>query len=222
MSIIIPKSAQRWPVEPEQKGDGKKKDDKKKMKQSKAYSSAKTLNDREQRRLALTLDVFKKDLRAANHLVSLEQKQLRRELQTINPDIKMDPARGFFVPQGVTQEQAEMLKDNRRASVPAATRSISLAEFDEMRQKRSQRSREAFESSRVVGPASQAQGDGDDTEDGMLNRARRRGRRGAVQMQNKPAAFTSMARVSVNAFGSGNQASPRQEASSLRKLNKKP
>ncbi|XP_038067947.1 uncharacterized protein LOC119737568 [Patiria miniata] len=219
MSIVIPKSAQRWPVEPEQKGDGKKKDDKKKMKQSKAFNSAKTMNDREQRRLALTLDVFKKDLRTATHLLSLEQKQLRRELQTINPDIKMDPAKGFFVPQGVTQEQAEMLKDNRRASVPAATRSISLAEFDEMRQKRSQKSREAFESSR----ATQPQGDGEDTEDAMLMRARRRGRRGAVQMPDKPAAFTSMARVTVNPVSGGgsNQASPRHAASSLRKLNKK-
>ncbi|XP_033636950.1 uncharacterized protein LOC117297884 [Asterias rubens] len=217
MSIVIPKSAQRWPVEPEQKGDGKKAGEKKAVKQSKAYNSAKTLNDREQRRLTVTLDVYKKNLRSTTHFINLEQKQLRRELQMINPDIQADPAKGFFCPKGVTHEQAEKLKDSRRASMPVATRSISLAEFDEMRQKRSMKSREAFESSSKI-PG--LDGDEPSTEDDLVNRARRRGRRGALQIPDKPTAFKSMARVNVSQSGGNTEASTRQAASSMRKLNK--
>ena len=72
----------------------------KKQRQNKSYVTAKTLNDREERRLLIKLNHYQKELKQATYQIDVAQRAIRRELQTINPDLMVDPNKGFFVPKG--------------------------------------------------------------------------------------------------------------------------
>lgn len=158
---------------------------------NKNYTSAKTLNDREQRKLKLKLSVFEKEMKSVAHKMDLEQKALRQELETINPDLQKDPNEGFFVPRGTTKEQAQRLREHRRSSTQMSTRSISLKEFDKLRKERSQVARRSFEDGKVgLIPEDKA------VIETNIDEVKKRGRRGALfQADLKPVSFTKMAKV---------------------------
>ncbi|XP_072025812.1 uncharacterized protein [Amphiura filiformis] len=131
--------------EEQQEESGEADADKKKIRQSKSYTTAKTLNDREQRMLRVKLEFYDKEFKVSSHKINVEQAALKRELRHINPDIQDDPDKGFFVPAGMTREEAEKLRDNKRNNAKKPTRSISLEEFDAMRRVRSEAVRKTIE-----------------------------------------------------------------------------
>ncbi len=63
--------------------------DKKKIKRSKSYTTAKALNDREQRRLKVKLEFYDKEFKITSNKLNIEQAALKRELRNINPDIQV-------------------------------------------------------------------------------------------------------------------------------------
>ena len=69
-------------------GDGSG-SNKKKIKQSKSYTTAKTLNDREQRMLKFKLEHLDRETRLMHHRVHLQQDMLKRDLRNINPYIQV-------------------------------------------------------------------------------------------------------------------------------------
>ncbi|KAJ8040770.1 hypothetical protein HOLleu_15166 [Holothuria leucospilota] len=188
---------ERWVVEPsngadydeDEEGNGRKFGGK--LKRSKTYNSAKTLNDREQRKLKLKLSVYEKEMKSLTHKIDVEQKALRQELTTINPDLQKDPNAGFFVPRGTTKEQEERLREHRRLSSHSPTRSISLKEFDKMRKQRSEAARKTIERNKLGVIEEESNGN-----EASVTEARKRGRRGALfQPEMKAVSFTTMAKV---------------------------
>ncbi|XP_070562862.1 uncharacterized protein [Ptychodera flava] len=118
----------------------------KKIRATRSLSKAKTLNDSEQRRLGGTIARMSREFRNHTHNLDRETDALRLQLLDLNPEFKLkDPANNIIVPRGLSREQAEKLKEGRRKSMPVITKSISLAEFDEMRAKQRQAAKEARE-----------------------------------------------------------------------------
>ena len=66
---------------------------KKKIKQSKGYTTAKKLNDKEHRMLKVKLEFFDKEYKLEQHKINIEQAALKRELRNINPNIQVSAPR---------------------------------------------------------------------------------------------------------------------------------
>ncbi|XP_071492066.1 uncharacterized protein [Diadema antillarum] len=169
----------------------------KKPRQNKSYVTAKTLNDREERRLVIKLNHYQKELKQATYQIDVAQRAIRKELISINPDLMVDPNKGFFVPKGMTQEQAELIKSRRRESMAAAnTRSISLDEFTEMRRRKSEMGRQALQAIQQDKP------EGDETGAAVV-KGRDRWKALSGIMQSNPASFSQMAKVTANLAAAG-------------------
>lgn len=170
-------------------GDGSG-SNKKKIKQSKSYTTAKTLNDREQRMLKFKLEHLDRETRLMHHRVHLQQDMLKRDLRNINPYIQDDPDKGFFVPTGMTRQEAEKLRDNKRNNAPKSRRSLSLDEFDALRKLRSDAVRKA------------AYEIGENEEGGEKKRPTNRGV--AVPPKIHAVSFSTLAKVVSNTLSTAN------------------
>ncbi|XP_003723504.1 bromodomain-containing protein DDB_G0280777 [Strongylocentrotus purpuratus] len=175
-------------------GDNSKNDtskNEKKPRQNKSYVTAKTLNDREERRLMIKLNHYQKELKQSTYQIDVAQRAIRRELQSINPDLMVDPNKGFFVPKGMTQEQAEVIKSKRLELQAASnTRSISLDEFTEMRKKKTEQGRQALQ---AIQHDSQPEEEGDKP----VIKGRDRWKALSGVLHSNPASFSQMSKVAA-------------------------
>nr|XP_054764780.1 mastermind-like protein 2 [Lytechinus pictus] len=165
-----------------------------KPRQNKSYVTAKTLNDREERRLQIKLNHYQKELKQSTYQIDVAQRAIRRELQSINPDLMVDPNKGFFVPKGMTQEQAELIKSKRlELQASSNTRSISLDEFTEMRRKKTEQGRQALEA--IQQETQQEEGEGGAEKPAIKGRDRWKAL--ANVLESNPASFSQMAKVAA-------------------------
>ncbi|XP_033121455.1 uncharacterized protein LOC117120543 [Anneissia japonica] len=171
---------------PDPDGEDRHRQDIKKPRQSKAYVSAKILNDCEQRRLEFKLSYLEKEFRSKTNIISSEQTALKKELIFVNQGNKSDSGKGFIIPRGISKTEADKLKHNRRKNIPKPNLSLSLSEFD-AKKKKTHAARETLLANNKKG----------DSEEGIEQRncARFKKRRGAIQLDNRPSGFNRLARM---------------------------